>query len=112
MQLCEVFDLVSRVRRRGRIRRLLRLLSRRLLLGGRLVVSLRFLIGLLSLVVDHRPSGDRSAHERPSPYPSPEPHREPLRFVGGDIRLSGWLTEVEVWVVRADNHPGDSLSSS
>src|SRR5512140_1786343 len=80
VQLGEVFDLVGRVRRRGRILPLVLLavvsgrlvISRRLVIGRRLVVGL--LVGLRALVVSNRRSAHRSGHQRPSPYPSPETH--------------------------------------
>src|SRR6266536_2654205 len=74
VQLCEVFDLVGRVRRRGRILRLvLAVAGRRLVLlvvGRRLVIGLLLLRGLLVLVVCDR----RSGNDRPPPCPSPETH--------------------------------------
>ena len=61
MQLCEVFDLVGRVCRRGRILRLgLAVAIRRLVLGRRLVVGL--LAGFPALVVNKRRSAHRSGH--------------------------------------------------
>ena len=83
VQLCEVFDLVGRVRRRRRILRLVLLVvgSRLVLVvvGSRLVVVCRLLLpGLLGLVVSYRPPGNRPGNERPPPCPSPESHGEPL----------------------------------
>ena len=72
VQLCEVLDLVSRVRRR---RRSLRFLL--VVVGRRLVVGLLLLVALLGLVVSDR----RSSHQRPAPRPSPESHENPFPFV-------------------------------
>jgi hypothetical protein len=79
VQLCEVFDLVGRVRRRGRILRLVLLV-----VGRRLVIGLLLLPGLLVLVVCNR----RSGNDRPPPCPSPETIENsfpsPLELPGGD----------------------------
>src|SRR5450755_3617266 len=92
----EVFDLVGRVRRRGRILRLvLAAVGRRLVLpavgrrlvGRRLVVVLR-LPGPRGRVVSNRRSARRSDNERPPPYPSPETHGELLPVRSADLRLS------------------------
>ena len=77
----EVFELISRVPRRRRIRRLLLGLSGRLLLDRRLVVGLLLLRGVTGPVASDRSSGHRSDQEPPSPYPSSESHREPLFLV-------------------------------
>src|SRR5664279_4285391 len=70
VQLCEVFDLVGRVRRRRRI------LVLALVVGGRLVLGL--LVGVHPVpVVGNRRSGD----ERPASCPSPESHENPFPFV-------------------------------
>ena len=60
MQLCEVLDLVGRVRRRGRILRLVLLVGGLVLLvvGRRLIIGLLLLRGLLVLVVSNRRSGN------------------------------------------------------
>src|SRR5271166_2625031 len=95
MQLREVLDLVGRVRRRGRILRLVLAV-----VGRRLVVGLLLLPGLRVRVVSSRRSGRRagrhSDNERPPPYTSPETHGEllPVRFVppmfrSAHLRLSG-----------------------
>src|SRR6266496_5348251 len=96
VQLGEVFDLVGRVRRRGRILRLvlavagrrlvLLVVGRRLVLlvvGRRLVIGL-LLPGLLVLVVSNR----RSGNDRPPPCPSSETHGELLPVRSADLRLS------------------------
>src|SRR5664279_1703979 len=72
VQLCEVFDLVGRVRRRRRILRLaLVVLGRRLVLG--LLVAVRTVP-----VVSNR----RSSDERPASCPSPESHENPFPCAG------------------------------
>src|SRR5664279_2417950 len=77
VQLCEVFDLVRRVRRRWRVLRLPLVVA-----GRRLIVGRRFLLGLL---VGVRPvpvvSDRRAGDERPASGPSPEPHENPFPFV-------------------------------
>src|SRR6266536_5851318 len=82
VQLGEVFDLIGRVRRRGRILRLvLGVVGRRLVLlvvGRCLVGSLLLVPGLRGLVVSYRPPGNRSGNERAPPCPSPETHGELL----------------------------------
>src|SRR5664279_68519 len=71
VQLCEVFDLVGRVRRRRRVLRL-----------PLIVVGRRFVLGLLVGVHTVPVVSDRrSGNERPASRPSPEPHGEPLPFV-------------------------------
>jgi hypothetical protein len=86
VQLCEVFDLICRVRRRRRILRLLLgVVGGRLIVGRRLVVVLLLLPGLFGLVVGYRPPGNRPGKERPAPCPSPESHGEILSLVGIDI---------------------------
>jgi hypothetical protein len=60
VQLAEVFELISRVRRRRRIGRLLLVLGGRLLLRRLLVVSLLFLRGATGPVASDRSSGHRS----------------------------------------------------
>src|SRR5271166_677551 len=84
VQLCEVFDLVGWVRRRGRILRLV--------VGRRLVVVLLLLPGPRGLMVSNRRSAHRSDNERPPPYTSPETHGELLPVRLADLRLSGLCT--------------------
>src|SRR5271169_4223718 len=87
MQLCEVFDLVGRVRRRGRILRLvLAAVSRCLVVGRRLVVVL-LLPGPRGRVVSNRRSAHRTDNERPPPYTSPETHEELLPFHPAEVPL-------------------------
>src|SRR5271166_1452112 len=89
MQLCEVFDLVGRVRRRRRVLRLvLAAVSRRL------VVVLLLLPGPRGLMVSNRRSAHRSDNERPPPYTSPETHGELLPVRPADLRLSGLCTSI------------------
>src|SRR6185436_1934548 len=84
VELCEVFQLVSRVDRRGRVlrRRLGRRRVLRRLLGGRRV-GIRRLLRLRVhpvLVVSNRGTGD----QRPAPRPSPESHcKSPSLRVSG-----------------------------
>src|SRR4249920_3103132 len=87
VQLCEVLDLVGRVRRRGRILRLaLLVVGRRLVL---LVVGLLLLLpGPRGRVVSHRRPAHGSDNERPPPYPPPEPHGEILPVRPAALRLS------------------------
>src|SRR5271166_6200819 len=90
VQLCEVLDLVGRVRRRGRILRLvLAVIGRRLVPGRRLVVVLLLLPGPRGLMVSNRRSAHRSDHQRPPPYTSPETHGKLLPVRLADLRLSG-----------------------
>jgi hypothetical protein len=94
VQLCEVFDLVGRVRRRGRILRLV--VGRRLVL---LVVGRRLLVGLLlpgprGRVVSNRRSARHSDNERPPPYPSPETHGELLPVRSAGLRLSAQCASI------------------
>src|SRR5664280_1202322 len=72
VQLCEVFDLVGRVRRRRRILPLfLVVVGRRLVLG--------LLVGVRPVpVVSNR----RSSNERPASCPSPESHENPFPCAG------------------------------
>src|SRR5271166_5101355 len=84
MQLGEVFDLVGRVRRRGRILRLVLAV-----IGRRLVVVLLLLPGPRGLMVSNRRSAHRSDHQRPPPYTSPETHGKLLPVRLADLRLSG-----------------------
>jgi len=94
MQLCEVFDLVGRVRRRRRILRLvLAVASRRLVLGRRLVVLL-LVPAPRGRVVSNRRSAHRSDNERPPPYTSPETHGELLLVRPADLRLSGQCASI------------------
>jgi hypothetical protein len=82
VQLCEVLDLVGRVRRRRRILRLALALVLALVLV--LVVVFRLLIRSISgPVVSYRRSARYSYNERPAPYPSPHSHGKLL-----SVRLS------------------------
>ncbi len=87
MQLCEVFDLVGRVRRRGRVLRLVT--GRRLIVGRRLVVVLLLLPGPRGRVVSNRRPAHRSDNERPPPYPPPETNEELLPFRPAEVPLPG-----------------------
>src|SRR5664279_228494 len=71
VQLCEVLDLVGRVRRRRRI-----LVLALVVLGGRLVLGLLVGIDPVSVVGNRR-----SSDERPASCPSPESHENPFEFV-------------------------------
>src|SRR5271166_238478 len=94
MQLCEVFDLVGRVRRRRRrLRLVLAVASRRLVLGRRLVVLL-LVPGPRGRVASNRRSAHRSDNERPPPYTSPETHGELLPVRPADLRLSELCTSI------------------
>src|SRR5664279_158061 len=73
VQLCEVFDLVGRVRRRRHILPLFLVVGRRLVAGRRLVVGL--LVGVCLVPVM---SNRRSSNERPASCPSPESHENPF----------------------------------
>src|SRR5664279_5018185 len=78
VQLCEMFDLV------GRVRRWRCILVLALVVGGRLVVGLLVVGGrlLLGLLVGVRPvpvvGNRRSGDERPASCPSPESHENPF----------------------------------
>ena len=75
MQLGKVFDLVRRVRRRGRILRLVLASGRRLVVGRRLVaLGLLLVVAFFRLVVSNRRSARRPDKQRPPPCPSPETH--------------------------------------
>src|SRR5271157_4795427 len=91
MQLCEVFDLVGRVRRRRRVLRLVLAV-----IGRRLVVVLLLLPGPRGLMVSNRRSAHRSDHQRPPPYTSPETHGKLLPVRLADLRLSGQCASIVV----------------
>jgi hypothetical protein len=73
VQLCEVFDLVGRVRWGRRILRLLLAIVGRLVLGRLLIVGLLLLVSPAA-VVSNCPSSYRPRNERPASGPSPESH--------------------------------------
>jgi hypothetical protein len=89
VQLCEVFDLVGRVRRRGRVLRLVLLVVSR-----RLVVGLLLFPGPRGRVVSNRRSARHSDNERPPPYPSPETHDELLPVRSAGLRLSAQCASI------------------